>query len=239
MSDRNFIEKIVAMAEPKAAEINGRMYTNQNLHVVKEPEVKPVKLTGLKSLLEIIANEAEHHIKSSKLFININSEESITVFGVLQDYSRKTYYEAVPDLPDTEQNLNTFISVERMIIFLNTNFIKTDERDYLIQLLSNITNEKSVKATDDGLSQTVNVKQGIALAGTEKVRNILTLRPYRTFLEAEQAEEKFMPRLDGNGKAALFEADGGMWKIEAKKNVSKYLNDNLAPELRGMIKILD
>ena len=244
MMDKSFIEKMLELAGEQIVEVNGRYYSNQNLTLIREPEIKPVKLSGLKGLIDIIDAECKKLpdavlFINTELFINIDSETHVTVFGLLNDYFRHTYYTAVPELPQIERKLNGFMPLENMIIFLMTNFIETEDRDYLIKLFSNITDEKSVKMTDDGLSQTVNAKQGIALAEKTTVKKIVTLKPYRTFLEAEQPEEKFLPRLDANGNAALFAADGGMWKIQAKKNIRDYLHVNISDGYKNIIKILD
>ena len=239
MINKDFIEKILELAGEQIVEVNDRQYTNQKLTLIKEPEVTTVKLNGLKGLIDIIEIELLARAYSNKIFINIDSETHITVFGLLDDYFRHTYYVAEPDLPQIDRKLNAYMPLENMIIFLMTNFIETEDRDYLIKLFSNITDEKSVKMTDDGLSQTVNAKQGIALAEKTTVKKIVTLKPYRTFLEAEQPEEKFLPRLDANGNAALFEADGGMWKIQAKKNIRVYLHNNISEGYENIIKILD
>ena len=237
--NRDFIEKILELAGEQIVEIGGRNYTNQKLALIREPSIEVVKLTGLKGLIDIIKYELIDRYYVNKLFISINSETHITAFGLLDDYIRRTFYEATPDLPELGSKLNTFMPLDNMIIFLSTNFIENEDRDYLIRLFSNITDEKSAKMTDDGLSQTVTIKQGVSLAEKTKIKNIVTLKPYRTFLEAEQPEEKFLPRLDANGQAAIFEADGGMWKIQAKKNIIDYLNNNISEEDKEMIKILD
>ena len=48
----------------------------------------------------------------------------------------------------------------------------------------------------------------------------MKLRPYRTFKEIDQPESQFLLRLNENGNIGLFEADGGMWKLEAKKSIA-------------------
>ena len=50
----------------------------------------------------------------------------------------------------------------------------------------------------------------------------------------EQPESEFLVRLQEGGKIALFEADGGMWKLEAKRNIASFLAEELA-ELEDMI----
>ena len=54
----------------------------------------------------------------------------------------------------------------------------------------------------------------------------MRLRPYRTFQEIEQPEGLFLIRIDERG-ISFTEADGGMWKLEARKTIAKYLEDGL------------
>ena len=59
-------------------------------------------------------------------------------------------------------------------------------------------------------------------------RPYVNMQPFRTFLEVEQPESVFLLRLDGNGNVGLFEADGGVWKLEATRNISAYFEQKLA-----------
>ena len=77
------------------------------------------------------------------------------------------------------------------------------------------------------MTQTVQVKKGIALAAREQVRPIVNLRPYRTFLEVEQPESAFLIRVREGMQVGIIEADGGMWKIEARRNIAAYLEKEL------------
>ena len=56
----------------------------------------------------------------------------------------------------------------------------------------------------------------------------MKLQPFRTFLEVAQPESEYLLRVDEDGRIGLFEADGGVWKLEAKRNVKEYLADALA-----------
>lgn len=82
-------------------------------------------------------------------------------------------------------------------------------------------------AIDDGISQTVAAKTGIATVSNVTLPPIIKLAPYRTFVEVEQPEGEFLLRLQNGPKAALFEADGGAWKIQARKNIKNYFLDEL------------
>lgn len=81
--------------------------------------------------------------------------------------------------------------------------------------------------TDNGISQTVTVKEGAATLMQAEVPSPAELRPYRTFLEVEQPSSPFVFRINRLGECALFEADGGIWKHEAMENVSQYLVNEL------------
>lgn len=85
----------------------------------------------------------------------------------------------------------------------------------------------SIASDDNGMTQTVQVKKGIALAAREQVRPIVNLRPYRTFLEVEQPESAFLIRVREGMQVGIIEADGGMWKIEARRNIAAYLEKEL------------
>lgn len=75
------------------------------------------------------------------------------------------------------------------------------------------------------------LKQGVASKAEAIVPSPCVLKPFRTFPEVEQPASKFIFRMrDGmrdTVEAALFEADGGAWKNEARANISTYLCEQL------------
>lgn len=99
---------------------------------------------------------------------------------------------------------------------------------YLLDLLGRMTDEKSVSTNDNGVTQTVEARQGVALNALVEVKPRVLLRPFRTFLEVEQPESEFLLRVHPEEGIGFFEADGGIWKLEAKKNIADYFNTNLA-----------
>ena len=44
-------------------------------------------------------------------------------------------------------------------------------------------------------------------------------------------ESEYLLRVDPNGKIGLFEADGGMWQLGAKRNIAVYIRDMLVSQL--------
>ena len=113
-------------------------------------------------------------------------------------------------------------------IELRGRFSPSEGSDYLLDLLSRISKESVVSSEDNGVSQTVEARKGISLKEKVQIRSRVLLRPYRTFLEVEQPGSEFILRLNDNGDVGLFEADGGAWQLEAKKNVMEYFKSALS-----------
>ena len=70
-------------------------------------------------------------------------------------------------------------------------------------------------------------QKGVALQGAETIRPLVKLKPYRTFQEVGQPEGLFLIRIDERG-ISFIEADGGMWKLTARKTIKEYLEKELA-----------
>ena len=67
-----------------------------------------------------------------------------------------------------------------------------------------MTDEKSVSTNDNGVTQTVEARQGVALNALAQVKPRVLLRPFRTFLEVEQPESEFLLRVDPDVGHRLF-----------------------------------
>ena len=86
---------------------------------------------------------------------------------------------------------------------------------------------------DDGITQRVTAKAGVARVAVVDLPNPVELYPYRTFLDVEQPASKFVLRIkadkDEGPRCALFEADGGAWRATAVETIKSYMVDNLDP----------
>ena len=107
--------------------------------------------------------------------------------------------------------------------------MKATDRGLVIKYASNVTTTVEANTEDDGVTQAVTVKKGIAGKGVDILPNPVRLRPYRTFTEVEQPESSFVFRCKDNDgvKFALVEADGGAWKGEAMKNIKAFMEENV------------
>lgn len=223
MINKEFIEKIEDMTGPKVIETVQGTFSDKHLYRIENELADTIVLSSLSGLAEMIKQEMNEY--NLPLFVRATSAERVHVFGAIRDDMQR-------ERPFTAEakfigfDFNEYISIENMIICLKSRFAPTEDRDYLVQLLGNITDQQSVQTKDDGITQSATVKSGIQLVGEQRIKPIVTLKPYRTFLEVEQPASDFLIRLK-DGRAALFEADGGAWEREAVKNVADKLRELL------------
>lgn len=223
MLDKSFIEKIESMAAPQVIETEQGTFTNQSMRRLEYRLPDTLKLSTLSGLVAMIKHERNTY--NLPLFVRITSPTTVDVFGAMcADNQRENPFYAEAHLPHFE--FDSYYSIEKMIIALKSRFAPTEDRDYLVKLLGNITDTKSVQTKDDGVTQSVTVNAGIQMLGETRVKPIVTLKPYRTFLEVEQPESEFLIRLK-DGQAALFEADGGEWRNKAMANIGELLRELL------------
>ncbi len=224
-----FVEKIADMAENKKYEINGEFYSDKPIHHIKKQKyvLSTVRFNSLESIVKMIKTEVIKQ-RALPIIVNISNHDFVKVFTTYdEDYERDSLYESVADVCHIGC-IGSFTEHESAMIMLKSLFNETPDLEYVLHLLTKITEESSVSSNDNGLTQTVEAKKGISLLEKVSVKPRVSLKPYRTFLEVEQPESEFLLRVSEGGKIALFEADGGMWKISAKRSIKEYFLFELA-----------
>src|SRR5690606_31882265 len=116
-------------------------------------------------------------------------------------------------------------------ILLQSCFVDNSHRASLLSIVGNIQEENVATVGDNGTSQQVTAKTGIATLAPVILPNPVMLKPFRTFVEIPQPESGFVFRMQSGPKAALFEADGGEWKITAMQSIREYLDKQLAEQI--------
>ena len=240
---RDAIDRIVGLAAPYTMEANGHTFCSKALVEVKADEYAPTayEVDTLDALIKLILTEGL--TLGRRLYVRVDSARKVTVTttynnGELRNpYLRFPLYEAVSDVPGV--TIGNLMSQERAIVELQSLYGATPDRDYLLDLLSRIDVNEGVSSVDNGVTQEVNVRTGAVLKQATPVRPIVQLQPYRTFLEVEQPVSDFLLRVSKEGEPILFEADGGAWKLEAKRSIAAYLAEKLADQVeRGDVVVL-
>ena len=94
-----------------------------------------------------------------------------------------------------------------------------------------------VTYNDNGIATTVVTRKGVDLQNKETIKPIVKLRPYRTFQEVEQPVSEFLIRVGERG-ISFIEADGGMWKLQARNTVKAFLEESLSVEVENQSVIV-
>lgn len=220
-------------SEVKELVINGERYTNKQLYKVKNPKVNTIKIATLTGLVDYIKSNFDNYKKFMIVVKNYNEIELVTKLNVNQE--REEVIRVTAELPHI--TFNDFMDTEEFIIQLQSVYLESETRNKLLKLVGNLKTEAIKTQSDDGISQLVQVKQGVATVGEEVVPNPVTLKPFRTFTDVVQPESEFVFRLKQNSNgsvyAALFEADGGVWKNLARATIKQYFEDNLSEEIES------
>lgn len=223
--------------EARTYEINGETYYPRKLELKRiEAPIKDspqrVDIDNLTGLVKVIKSELEENDsnKNTPLYVKIGSPREVTVFTKCKDDDKNLRYvlyiaNCMHLLPRID--FGEFVSNEDMIISLRSKFKHTDDLEYVLKTISKISEKSTVEATDNGLCQEVQIKKGMALVENTIVKPIVNLKPYRTFFSVEQPASDFLLRFKEGGQVALFEADGGMWKKDAREYIAKELEKQL------------
>lgn len=197
---------------------------------VMDPVRESIKTHTLNSIIDYVQTCGD--LDRDHLTIHVESEKTVYVYGNLNSGGyREKLMVAHPFLTDFE--FGRFYDVEDFNIALQAGFTKTDDRETILQVVGNLKDENVKNYSDDGISQQVTIKQGVASLAKAIVPNPVNLAPYRTFIEIDQPASNFVFRMKDGGRAALFESDGGAWRNEAIKNITDYLSKGLAEAIES------
>ena len=233
------IEKIVELASPSVIQVNGKTFSNERFTEVKEQLYYPecLILNSLDGIVKMIQKEAKEKRLSDinvpaddntveqRLYVRVSEYNRVDVFTSYDTQGVRTFlYRSNADVPGFREG---FRDRETMLIQLRSLFLQTQDVAYLLDLLSKMSDEEKVTSQDNGVTQVVEARKGVALKEQVEVRPRVKLTPFRTFLEVDQPESEFLLRVGDGGQVGLFEADGGVWKLVAKRSIAAYLEGRL------------
>lgn len=188
---------------------------------------------------------AEHHyvkcndLKDAKtLNIHIINHKTVSLYGELDKYGKRKNF-AFCKAQTPEFDFNTFMSKENFIIGLQSLFVAAGDRAELLRIVGTLKQTDIKINNDDGITQNVKTTKGIVSGVGENIKNPVILSPFRTFIEVNQPSLSAIVRLkevvnrysqskdEKEIQVGLFEADGGVWKLEAVDNIKTYLEKSL------------
>ena len=202
-------------------------FDEHDFQTEKHPPI--LYLKTLSSFVEYI-NENPDLIEEST-FIKVYDFNHVLMYSnIIGPYKQRLTFAAC-EFESIGIKLNTAMSLEEMLIMFNSCFIQTPELKKIVEIISRVVSDSAIIVSDDGMTQTVETKQGVSLKKQEKLPTLISLKPRRTFYELDQPESDFFIRAkkvsSGEVFYSLHSADGGAWKYQAILAIKEYLKENL------------
>lgn len=233
------IEKIEQLVKGSyAVQIDDKIYSAQDLKpVLYEPKAAAIDVSTLTGFVGFIERNIDDLDFENYYTAVVDDPGKVMLCSALSGEKRAREVLVNARLDNYMQTFpfGQFMPQEEFIIKLHSLFEKKegDDFDYVALMVSKIVQADTADTDDDGITQHVTVKRGISGALKEKgeIKPIVRLSPYRTFREIAQPESQFLLRIktsdNGAVQAALFEADGGAWRNEARLRIAAYLKEHI------------
>lgn len=236
MLNKDALDYLVSLGieEEVLVETDKGLFSKRPLERIELRKIDTLQVSTLTSLVDFIKANIDNH--EDQWLIQVESPSEVRLLTPINERSRDEVLRASAILPDNIY-YDRFIDTERFNIMLQSSFVDNKDKSLLLKFTGLIRDEAIKETGDDGVSQKATIKTGVASVGEAQVPNPVILAPHRTFPEIEQVESKFIFRMKEGPNAALFEADGSIWRNEAMKRIKRYLIDNLR-ELEGKCKII-
>lgn len=221
------IERILSLSVPTISKINELTYTDRQLMAIVEPILAKVSLLTLTGLVDLVKAKTDQLVPDGWLLHVENHGEVSLVNRQTDKHGRRVMLASAKCEDGQPFGFGRFMDREEFAIGLLSRFVQSPDLQEVVKMASALTASQVVLAEDDGVSQRTTVKQGITLKENVTVKGRVKLSPYRTFREVTQPESEFVFRLrsrdGGVPECALFEADGGKWKLDAVLTIKAWL----------------
>lgn len=224
------LQYLVGLKANQIETIDGKHYSTEQLYYIKPildetPNTSAISISTLTGLVDYIKGGVDA-LQETTLVVHVVSPTQVNVYSELKkDATRNNFISCKGWTPTI--TYGQFMDVENFNIMLQSCFLQNDGSAAVLKVVGSVVEENVTSANDDGVSQKVTGRAGIVKNAEIEVPNPVILCPFRSFAEVEQTESKFVFRMKLGPVAAIFEADGGIWRIFAMQAVKEYLVENL------------
>lgn len=231
------IEKAVAQIR-KPQELGGFLYRPHDW-VVEDaatlvrpgPAAAPLGVKTLGALRDYLVTNRDT-LDVARVVVHVESPAKVAIGSALRERRDREWFLTATADDLTSGFLAKFLPIDEFIIGVQVRFLDTEDRQRLLRLVGNISHDSVKSSVDDGITQVVQTRSGVALKQEATIPNPVTLTPYRTFRDVLQPASPFVVRVNAgkNGglpEVGLFEADGGVWRLTAVERVRDWLIEAL------------
>jgi hypothetical protein len=229
---REALEYLIDLGETTdpIVRVDDKFYSTKQLIPIKDTFPAAMELNFLDSMVTYIKENTDCLRPNYNLVVEIESPTGIALHTELVGEFNQRFTPVHCTALVTEFPWGRFTDPEEFIIMAQSRFVETEDLAKIRAIVGNVKSEEVFQFSDDGISQQVTAKSGVARVENVVIPPRVKLAPYRTFIEIEQPESEFVFRArkaDSLPHFALFEADGGAWRIEAMKRIKAYLEEQL------------
>lgn len=230
------INRLLELGEVEVLDIDGRKYTSRGVKPVEDPIATHLPLSTLTGIRDYLVENLDSVLMAS-VMLHVVDFRTVSIIGPLQGGFRQRETLVTAKAHECGFKFDKYIEREDFQVGLMSSFAPTKMRDEVLRYVTGLVQSVEFKTADDGISQRVTARTGVARVAEVDLPNPVTLQPYRTFPEAQQPESDFVFRvrqIEGKIGVALFEADGGRWKLQAAINIKEWLVENI-PGVRVIV----
>lgn len=227
------IEKIEQLVEGKVATVahGGRIYSVRDLKPLDPPLPAPLQVSTLSAITSYLRSTPDE-LNLDELVLVVEGNTKVSLYSKLRevDQKRAAYMTANAILPKSSHAFDTFVSVEEFLVWLATGFAPSAHRELLTKMLSHIDTEDTATIQDNGFSQVVTVRTGVARVENVAMPNPVKLAPYVSFPEIAPPEQDFLIRMRGKGKdvaVRLIPVGALNWALLLRDRIGSWLQNDL------------
>jgi len=237
LSDKAIDEIQKAVEVKMLTDKEGNEYSTRQVFPIKKidlPAPGGLAVSTLTGLVDFCIKHENANGEQDPAFIHIFNHETVGLYSnPFGPTKQKTLFvvASFSALLGNSFKFGEYYDQETFIVGIQSLFEPTPHRADVLKVIGTIKDNQVREFSDDGVTQSVSAKAGVALVSEIAVPNPVILQPYRTFREIQQPESPFILRVrqgsTGRPQCALFEADGGRWKLQAITLIKEYLEDKI------------
>lgn len=235
------IEKIQCMALEKVRQYNffERYYVSDKIQLVmppKDPNCPSLSVDTLQGMVDYLKSgfdggEFGKHGDEAyplRVALQVESPVEVNAFLPVAGFYKERITVCSAKWGEQTFPFGSFLSQQDFVIKALARIQSSGDFDKIMEFAGKIVCADEAEMMDNGVSQAVTVKRGVKQESGRILPLRPILRPFRTFTEVEQPASEFIFRMNSEPVAlALFEADMGKWKMEAKLNIKAFLEAEL------------
>lgn len=227
------IDRIIELARPVEVAVDGLPYTTLKLQPVDEPELAILQVHTLAALCDLLELESDTY-NPAEVLVHVKEPTVVAVLArrLTRFGHRHVHALAVAEERSTME-IGEWLPQDEFVLGVQVSFVQDLMTAAVLRVVGNVRDEMVTTAEDDGFTQRVKARAGVALVEDVELPNPVHLRPFRTFPEVEQPASGFVLRARRvEGKLPEFKlqpVDSRWWKVNAVATIREYLTPRLSP----------